>query len=479
MKRVRSYYKNHFLEQLDFRYRLYQLNLEEKLEDKIKSATSLINQIASKGIGVYACKELEKPYLELARTISIDNSGEYIADSFLHVLTTAYSVGGHTRVVERWIGTSPCNQKHSIILLDQHGVDYPKNLKNVVSQHNGELILLSEEDIVVRSSKLRKIASQYEYVILHIHMYDPTAIVAFGTEEFTRPVILFNHADHSYWCGASIVDMLADLRINDFAKQYRGISNVHPIRIPFDVNKAIQDFSVSKEESRHKLGLPLDKKIILTVGGAHKYTPFAGCEYCDVIAKTISSMDNVVCYGIGPTTETGNWGNYGEKFIAVGEINYGEEYFHYLNACDVYVNSMPIGGGTAMLDAVQSYKPVLSYSLFDTKLGNILNGVDTTHNLTEFGERLRNVILSDDVAYSLAKNQYDAVFECHGIENWRKNIEVMLSKTPKMHSIHDISNVRYKINDLAIMISLWCGTLSNRKLTIYDVYHCFKRWLHL
>ena len=395
------------------------------------------------------------------------------------MFTQAYLVGGHTRVVERWVETAPNDEKHSIVLLNQRNEAYPSKLEEITCLHKGNLYLYNEIDLLSRAKKLRDIAASYEYIILHIHMDDPTALVAFGTEEFTRPVILFNHADHSYWCGASIVDMLADLRVNNFAQKYRGINNVHPIRIPFDANKSIQDFSTSKEESRKILGIPLDKKIVLTVGGAHKFSPFAGCEFCELVSRTIKSMDNVVCYGVGPTTETGNWGTSGDKFVAIGEINYSEEYFHYLNACDVYINSMPIGGGTAMLDAVQFHKPVVSYSLFDTKLGNILNGIETTQDLKVFDNTLKSILQSEETAKSLATRQYEGVLECHGIDNWRKNIEVMLSKTPKKHSVHDISKAKYKINDLAIMISLWCGTLSNKKLTIYDIYHCIKRWLHL
>lgn len=470
---IRKYYKFHYREQLDFRYRLYLLNNERNLSKRVNLAQNLMYHAFECGMGIYASPELEKPFLDLAETLPIFKDIQYTSNSFLHVMTQSYTTGGHTRVVERWVDSSPIEQKHSIVLLDQGEEPIPSKLGNVVHEHKGELYVFDGNSLEDRAVKLRELAMQYEYIILHIHMYDPTALVAFGSEEFTRPVVLFNHADHSYWCGASIVDMLADLRVNNFAKEFRGINNVHPIRIPFDINESIQNFSVSKLDSRRKLGLPLDKKIILTVGGAHKYTPFAGFEFCDVISKTISSMDNVVCYGVGPSKETGNWGNSGEKFIAVGEINYGEEYFHYLNACDVYVNSFPIGGGTAMLDAVQFHKPVVSYSLFDTNLGNILNGVDTTYDLNQFGDRLRNLLLSEDVTDSLAKSQYDGVIECHGIEQWRKNIYVMLSKTPLKHSIHDISNVRYKINDLAIMISLWNKSLSNKSLSIYDTYHVF------
>lgn len=477
--RIKSYYIRHYLEQLDFRYRLYVLNKQENLEKRICAAQNLMYRVFKRGLGIYSCPDLERPFLELAKTLPASLKTDYTPNSYLHVMTQAYLVGGHTRVVERWIDTSPVTEKHSVVLLNQEKETYPAKLVDVCNTHNGELYLFNDANLIDRAKRLRDLASQYQYVILHIHMYDPTAIVAFGTEEFTRPVILFNHADHSYWCGASIVDMLADLRLNNIANEFRGINNIYPIRIPLDVNESILNFTASKEDSRRKLGLPLDKKIILTVGGAHKYTPFAGYEFCKMIAKTITSMKNVVCYGIGPTQETGNWGMSDEQFVALGSINYGEEYFHYLNACDVFLNSIPIGGGTAVLDAIQFHKPVISFNLFDDKLGDIINGLYTTNNLNQFGETLKAVLLSEDVANTLAKRQYEDVLECHGIDNWRKNVHVMLSKTPKRHSIHDISNVRYKINDLAIMISLWNGYTVKRTNFIGAVWRFIKGVIYI
>ena len=92
-------------------------------------------------------------------------------------------------------------------------------------------------------------------------------------------------------------------------------------------NPIILAYPKSKEQSRLDLGLPLDKKIILTVGGAHKYRPFAGCEFCELVSKAISSSENIVCYGIGPTPNVGNWSKYGDRFVALGNIDYGEKYF--------------------------------------------------------------------------------------------------------------------------------------------------------
>lgn len=476
-KGIRKYYKYHYREQLDFRYRLYLLSKERNLSKRVAMAQNLMYRAYDCGVGIFSSPELEKPFLDLAETLPCSKDVQYASNSFLHVMTQSYTTGGHTRVVERWVDHSPIEQKHSIVLLNQQEEPIPHKLVDVVYKHRGKLYVFNESLLVDRAIKLRELAMQYEYIILHIHMYDPTAIVAFGIDDFTRPVIFFNHADHSYWCGASIIDMLADLRDNDIAKTKRGIENVFTLRIPFDANPKILAYPKTKEQSRLNLGLPLDKKIILTVGGAHKYSPFAGCEFCELVSKAISSLENVVCYGIGPTHDIGGWSKYKGKFIALGNIDYGELYFDYLNACDVYINSIPIGGGTAMLDALQFGKPILSYSLFNDKLGDIIKGVETTYDVQQFIHQLRLILFSETQAKYLADNQYNNVIKYHG-DCWKNNLNQMLKLVPKQHSVRNKKKkLDTTVDDLSIMISLWNNSLSNRMWSIHDTYHFIQRLL--
>ena len=479
MKReIRKYYKYHYREQLDFRYRLYLLGKEKDLSKRVDIARNLMFRLSTCGMGIYSCPELEKPFIELAKTVPPVKTQPYRQNSFLHIMTQSYQVGGHTRVTERWIETSPIAQKHSIVLLEQQDESIPSKLEIITKNHNGDLYVFKEKTLINKARMLRELSMQYEYIILHIHMCDPTVIVAFGTEDFTRPVILFNHADYTYWCGASIVDLLADLRDNEFAKKRRGIDNVYPLRIPFEPNKDIQRYSKTREQSRADLGLPLDKKIILTVGGAHKYRPFAGCEFCDFLSVALNSYEDVMCFGIGPTSDIGGWSKYGNKFTALGEIQYGKEYFDYLNACDVYVNSMPIGGGTAMLDAIQFRKPVISFSLFDDHLGEIIQGIDTYHDSKQFIHELKKILSSNSYANNLATKQFYEVLKYHGEKNWRNNLINMLNITPKKHCVK-IHNNRLEsvIDDLSIMVSLWNNSISHKKLDFHDIYHIIRRVL--
>jgi hypothetical protein len=474
VSKVQSYYKYNYREQLDFRYRLYLLSKEKDFAKRLDIVEQLTWKALTRGIGYYTCYELEKPFLELADKIKMPIGIQAKPKSFLHVMTQAYTTGGHTRVVERWIDSSPKEQIHSVVLLEQKDRLYPETLKSYTEEHNGNLYVYDTTDLVERATKLRELALEYQYIILHIHMHDPTAIVAFGNESFARPVLLFNHADHCYWCGSSIVDMLADLRDNDFAKK-RGIKKHYTLRIPFDPNPIINNYPKSQKQSRIDLGLPIDKKIILTVGGAHKFQPFSGYEFCDIVNKAIDSIDNVICYGIGVDESVGNWGKYGSKFVAKGSVDYGSVLFDYINACDLYINSIPVGGGTAMLDAVQFKKPILSYSIFNSKLGDIVKGVDTIHNESVFVEKIQQILQDESFAISFGNNQYKTVVANHGTNVWQNNIAEMIKETPIKHKVNSkFYKVRQRIDDDSILVSLFHNSITKKTINIYDIYHWLK-----
>lgn len=467
-----KYYKFCFLESLDFQYRLWRLSKIKSLTEAIPFTMRLMEHATIYGNGYYASSELEKPFLELAEQIGTPKGITYKPHSFLHVITTAYCVGGHTRVAERWIASSPMDEIHSVVLLSQNKEPIPERLRTVVADHHGELIIFDNTDIETRATQLRKTALEYEYIILHVHMDDATPIVAFGKDDFPRPVILFNHADHSYWCGSSVVDMVADLRDNDMYK-VRGISNHYTLGIPIEISNKRETFKRTKLESRKRLGLPADKKIILTIGAPVKYSQFAQYEFCDILKECIGERNDTICVGVGPTSSTGHWMKYPDVFYPVGSVEYGDDFFDYINACDVYVGSIPIDGGLAMLDAIQYRKPVLTYSVFETKLGDLISGIKSIVKESEFRQLLNQMLDSEEDRNAYAEKQFKDVLQYHNIEAWRYRLMEMIIKTPSAHRVNrNYIRGKRSLDEKSIYISVWNRTMDeNRRITIHDLYH--------
>ena len=139
-------------------------------------------------------------------------------------------------MVERWIANSPPEETHSVVLINQEPKHFPFLLEELVTTHGGRLLQLPPVSQTEKGSILRSLSRGAAKIVLHVHMYDPVPILAYGTPSFKAPVIFFNHADHLFWIGASIADLCADMSRwrCDFSLRRRGITNVGFLPIPTD-----------------------------------------------------------------------------------------------------------------------------------------------------------------------------------------------------------------------------------------------------
>lgn len=439
---------------------------EEKLND-IKNATDINEELSlikdavefavKNGTGYYASEIIENACLKIASTIKCDCEENPEPKSFLHVMTTAYSVGGHSRVVGRWINLSPSEQKHSIVVINQGDELLPQWLVDVCEKKSGELLNINEKDELERAKKLRAIAMKYEYVILHVHMDDITPILAFGVHEFKRPVILFNHADHLFWVGISIADVVVDYRsVCNFTKERRLASNVYCLGIPPETNDGISGVW-DKNIIRNELGIPLSSFVILTTGAAYKYAPIGKYDFPEILQKVVGKKGkDIVCYAIGPSEKWTNWKCAKEKtgkIFPVGIVSDKKMYEKYLMAADLYVDSFPMSGGTSIRDAVSHNLPVLSLhvSCQDNNLftqNPFLNGTQCKcKNERDFVKKCIMAYESEDYRTLLKKEAAES-FCTSQIDLWRLRLENLMDVIPKQHSIHLFKNV--KVEDVVI-----------------------------
>ena len=235
-----------------FEWMLRGIENEQSLERKVQLAKVAASFAVHNNPGYFSSTVLEETFIEYAQQHDITSYNiTYQKNSFLHVMTQAYVTGGHTRVVERWIDVSPETQIHSVIILNQKDVTVPKRLEEVIKNKNGTLTLFDKKlSDLNRALKLREIGLHYQYIILHVHMDDPTALIAFGTEKFTRPIIYYNHADHLFSLGGSIADKFADLRtITSITRTRKLIKEPYMLGVPME-NKTMA--TITKDTARKK-----------------------------------------------------------------------------------------------------------------------------------------------------------------------------------------------------------------------------------
>ena len=229
-------------------------------EQKLRVLSSLIEFAVYHNAGIWSCSYIENFYTDYAKSIDIDNYNiEYKRNSFLHVLTTGSATGGNTRVVERWINNAPEIQSHSVVFLSPNE-DKMSLHENNVKFKKGKCIYF-DNTLTERAKalKLRELGLKYEYIVLHTNMDDVIPVIAFGTEKFKRPVLLYNHANLLFWIGKSIADLTVDIVNNDeITSIRRNIKDTFFLGVP-SLTYSISD----KKELRKKLSLPFQPTFFL------------------------------------------------------------------------------------------------------------------------------------------------------------------------------------------------------------------------
>ena len=473
-------------QQIHFENLLEQINKTKNIEEKIDLAIIASDYATYNNTGYYYSTKLEKIFVDYAKSIKIELENDYKPNTFLHVLTKAFTGGGHTRVVEKWIEQSPKNQIHSVICINQENFEIPKKLNNAIKEKNGELILLNNDNLKDRAIELRKIASEYEYIILHTHMEDPTSLVVFGTEDFKRPVIFYNHADHMFWLGKSITDKLATLReyADTITIPKRNITDSFMLGVPIEAkDRQIIDKKIAKE----KLNLDVNKKLIVSAGGSHKYTPMCGKSFVDYLLNIIKENNNIKIIIIGPSPKEKLWENAYKKsngvIKTIGQVDYNNGYFDYINAADLVIDSWPMSGGTVMIDAISCNTPVLALKNPIGQFDYLAKSQAYCKTENELYKKTKLILNNEDFKNNLVNEVKKNLEQDHSVENWGKKLEKLIETTPKTHTVKDISNEieNKEIDNAAICLNYiynknFLKKHYNKKF-IYKIFYLFSKYI--
>lgn len=306
----------------------------------------------------YCSIALENYYLQLARSTQQPLETKPIQhNSVLHVLTSVYYSGGHTRILERWIDSAPDVEKHSVVLLKQETDTIPDHLRSVISGKNGELVVFPiDSKISDKANRLRTLAREYEYIILHHHMHDPIPLMAFGVAEFQRPVITFNHAGHMFWIGRAATDLVLDIEETQqtITQHKRGIKHTMLVNLPYipDRDKQLS----SKAALREKLGLPQNASILISMASAYKYSNVLDFDYQGMLRQILQSRPSAIAVIIGvESNHNERWSaldtEFPDRVFLPGLLPHAEAR-EYLLAGDLYLDSYPCSSFTSFLDAI-------------------------------------------------------------------------------------------------------------------------------
>jgi hypothetical protein len=289
----------------------------------------------------------------------------------LHIASELYDTGGHTRVLWRWIEREP-GSIHTVVASCQVA-PVPDGLIDATRRRGGDFIRLDPEaPMIERAAELRRLAAESDVVVVHQHPQDPLPTLALAAAPERPPAVMFNHADHVLWVGASISDVLLSLR-SLAAQLNRGIPAERHLVRPFPVsggdgNGRDPALPISPDERNAarssvlgQQGWPEETVLLVTVGSPYKYEGPAGSSLRDLVEPLLDEFPDARLIAVGPA-DGGAWAELRERTGGrVAAVGPQPDTLPFLAAGDVYLDSRPQAGQSATAEAAACGLPALSY----------------------------------------------------------------------------------------------------------------------
>lgn len=321
------------------------------------------------GIGQMVSRELEDLLLAIGEAHVPPPTARHhqtTPQRVLHILTAAYGIGGHTRLARRWI-EHDTGRNHSLVLTQQGSLPVPESLQQTLRVSARQLLNLTDgnSNYLDRARQLRQAAEGYDLVVLHTHPHDVIPMIALATLPAEIPVLFLNHVSYVFWLGASISNLIVNLAQGciDFSARRRGLplENCNAILpIPLELPLA----SISRADIRCQLGIGNDDIVLFSSGSAQKYTPVDGIDFRDFVRSALRKHPKTHLCIAGPQPND-FWQALAEE--APGRIHPlglldDSTHASFYHAADIYLDSLPLGSGTSILEAASTGLPILVFA---------------------------------------------------------------------------------------------------------------------
>jgi hypothetical protein len=290
----------------------------------------------------------------------------------LHIATETYKVGGHSRMIWRWIERDSA-RTHTLVTTRQRAAR-ADGVGRAAEASGGRFVELDHEaPALERAAAVRALAADADLVVVHAHPNDPVPVLALAAAGERPPVILFNHCDHLFWIGAGVVDALYSLRpVGAELGLRRGIAAERHLQGPAPVvgddgngPGAQPDPTLrsrARKELMRQLGWPSDSIVMLSVGASYKFNGESGSTLLDLAVPLVEANPRVRLLAVGPADE-GAWleakkRTRGRIFAMGPRTGLGPVFA----AADIYLESRPGGGPGASSEAAAHGLPVITHA---------------------------------------------------------------------------------------------------------------------
>lgn len=310
-------------------------------------------------VGVWRDDRLEALVAEAGRRARAEGHADaplpVVEADVVFVATGLYAIGGHTRVVRTWAEALASAAKVAFAVTGAGADEAPP----------------AWADPVVRPSRRRGLAQRIDdlatwldavrpAVVVLVH--NPNDVVAVGAMAALvhRPrVVLFNHADHTFWLGATVADRVIHFRNlgAEVSSSCRGLPD--GAVVPLAETPSGRTSGVVPAQAA---AVPDDAVMSLTLTGHTKTRGDPEWNYFDALAKLLRARPGLWHVMVSTHPRWRQWGlrvRHGlpRRFVFMGPVAAPGALYE---RCDFIIESFPMVGGMVRIEAALYGKPLLA-----------------------------------------------------------------------------------------------------------------------
>jgi len=342
--------------------------------------------------------------------------------TILHIVSWLPKIGGHLNLLTNYI-LNDKESNHSLVLTGYDFTIVNQKLKSLISDSGGIIYFLKSKDYLSKAQELRNFTKgAFDLVILHINNNDVVPILAYADRKL--PVIAYmNHSDHLFSLGTSVSDITIDFREwgMDISKRRRNIKRPFLLPIPLNIIQS----GITKNEARKKLDIPLEQTLIISMGHRYKFIPNTQYDFFSTCAKILNMDTNVLIkiIGVGVTDDLTilNYKPH-SRLELLGEIT---EPMLYQIAADYFIEPMPVGSLTALLESIgYGCYPLFKYDspgITDTsKEPGFLQLVTSNKDENDLLDKFNVLEKQKDYRENISQQLKASVYNWHQGNLWKK-----------------------------------------------------------
>lgn len=344
----------------------------------------------------YEATEIEQHVISLFQEVKLDVVAQK-CNQTLHVITTPYATGGHTRLMENLAAAeevSPC-----LLVTGEYTEQALTRARKVFDECLFvNLAALASE----RICGLLQVMAEFDRVVLHIHQHDISSVVAcWLAKKYGSKIFFVNHADHTFSYGNSVADVWFQISgygaTVDCLRKLK--SEISFIGIPAGGR-------VDFEQKNSRNHVP---KVMCTAGSSYKFNPALNdSKLLILIDRLLQRYDSACFYVVGVRPWLDYWWwplkiKYRKRISLVSSLPFSQ-YVSMMSSVDLYVDSYPLPGGTAfsqqlaqgkrcigLFTGYEGYSP--AEQLKHATVAEVMTALDNPFNEEEQQEILEQTIL--------------------------------------------------------------------------------------